>query len=54
MLCNFVLQSSTGYIHWLDVSMGKKVATFHANQGRLGVMCQNPSNAILITGHSGG
>ena len=47
-------QNTMGYLQWLDVSVGKKVAGFMTGLGRLDVMCQNPANAILHMGHSGG
>ena len=34
--------------------MGKQVAQMNANHGRLSIMCQNPTNAILCLGHSKG
>ena len=34
--------------------MGQKVAGFPTGLGRLDVMCQNPSNAIIHLGHTGG
>ena len=36
------------------MSIGQKVAGFPTGLGRLDVMCQNPHNAILHLGHSGG
>ena len=49
-----ILQHTKGYLNYLDVSVGKKVAGFGTGLGRLDVMCQNPSNAIIHLGHSGG
>lgn len=43
-----------GYLSYLDVSVGQKVAGFQTGMGRLDVMCQNPSNAIICLGHSRG
>lgn len=49
-----LLQSETGFLQYLDVSVGKEVATLCTKGGRLGVMAQNPSNAIIHLGHSNG
>jgi len=38
----------------VDVSIGEKVAGYGTQMGRLDVMCQNPSNAVVALGHSGG
>ncbi|VDL69234.1 unnamed protein product [Nippostrongylus brasiliensis] len=46
--------SGTGFLHWLDVSIGKMVSSFPTRMGPLGVMCQNPGNAIIYTGHDNG
>ena len=39
---------------YLDVSVGQKVAGYTTGLGRLDVMCQNPRNAVIHLGHSGG
>ncbi|KAK6747570.1 hypothetical protein RB195_000643 [Necator americanus] len=46
--------SGTGWLHWLDVSIGKMVTSFPCRLGSLNVMCQNPGNAIIHTGHENG
>ncbi|KAL6739238.1 hypothetical protein Aduo_012714 [Ancylostoma duodenale] len=46
--------SGTGWLHWLDVSIGKMVTSFPCRMGSLDVMCQNPGNAIIHTGHDNG
>ncbi|XP_060093633.1 WD repeat-containing protein 46 [Heteronotia binoei] len=46
--------SETGFLQYLDISVGKEVATICTKGGRLGVMSQNPSNAIVHLGHSNG
>ncbi|KAH3798665.1 hypothetical protein DPMN_152267 [Dreissena polymorpha] len=51
-MCLF--QNSKGYLSYIDVSIGEKVAGYSTQMGRLDVMCQNPSNAIVTLGHSGG
>ncbi|XP_064616525.1 WD repeat-containing protein 46-like [Liolophura sinensis] len=53
---HFLLVSSNmkGYLSYLDVSVGQKVTGFQTGMGRLDVMCQNPSNAIICLGHSRG
>ncbi|KAJ6651933.1 hypothetical protein lerEdw1_015914, partial [Lerista edwardsae] len=44
--------SETGFLQYLDVSVGKEVATICTKGGRLGVMAQNPANAVVHLGHS--
>ncbi|XP_013394449.1 WD repeat-containing protein 46-like isoform X2 [Lingula anatina] len=53
---HFLLASANakGYLSYLDVSIGQKVAGFQTHLGRLDVMCQNPHNAIIHLGHAGG
>ncbi|KAL3871801.1 hypothetical protein ACJMK2_039773 [Sinanodonta woodiana] len=53
---HFLLASSNskGYLSYIDVSVGKKVAGISTGLGRLDVMCQNPNNAIICMGHPGG
>ncbi|XP_062248887.1 WD repeat-containing protein 46 [Platichthys flesus] len=46
--------SATGFLQYLDVSVGKEVAAICTKTGRLDVMCQNPRNAIIHLGHSNG
>ncbi|XP_050776990.1 WD repeat-containing protein 46 isoform X2 [Gopherus flavomarginatus] len=46
--------SETGFLQYLDISVGKEVATICTRGGRLGVMGQNPANAIIHLGHSNG
>ncbi|GBO28463.1 WD repeat-containing protein 46, partial [Araneus ventricosus] len=43
--------SEKGFLAWLDVSIGKMVKETYTNAGRLNIMCQNPYNAIIATGH---
>jgi U3 small nucleolar RNA-associated protein 7 len=48
--------SETGYLHWLDVSIGKMVSStkmLHA-YGKFTTLTQNSSNAIIHTGHPNG
>ncbi|KAM9785398.1 WD repeat-containing protein 46 [Neosynchiropus ocellatus] len=46
--------SATGFLQYLDVSVGKEVEAICTKAGRLDVMCQNPHNAIIHLGHSNG
>ncbi|NP_001087116.1 WD repeat domain 46 L homeolog [Xenopus laevis] len=46
--------SSTGFLQYLDVSVGKEITATCVKSGRLNVMCQNPSNAIIHLGHHNG
>jgi len=48
--------NDAGFIHWLDVSIGKMVKQTYAQKhgDKLDVMCQNPANAAVIFGHSKG
>ncbi|XP_034028613.1 WD repeat-containing protein 46 [Thalassophryne amazonica] len=49
-----VTASATGFLQYLDVSVGKEVAATCTKTGRLDVMCQNPHNAIIHLGHPNG
>ncbi|KAL4219672.1 WD repeat-containing protein 46 [Mactra antiquata] len=53
---HFLLASANakGYLSYIDVSVGEKVSGYGTSMGRLDVMCQNPANAIIALGHSGG
>ncbi|XP_037539883.1 WD repeat-containing protein 46 [Nematolebias whitei] len=46
--------SATGFLQYLDVSIGKEVVAICTKTGRLDVMCQNPHNAIIHLGHPNG
>ncbi|CAN0373982.1 unnamed protein product [Lampetra planeri] len=46
--------SSTGYLQYLDVSIGKEISTINTKGGSLQAMCTNPSNAIVNLGHHNG
>ncbi|KAM6929543.1 WD repeat-containing protein 46 [Lycodopsis pacificus] len=46
--------SATGFLQYLDVSVGKEVTAICTKGGRLDVMCQNPHNAVIHLGHSNG
>ena len=47
-------QNIAGYLSYVDVSIGKKVAGFSTAHGRCDLMAQNPANAIIHLGHSSG
>ncbi|GAB1597883.1 WD repeat-containing protein 46-like [Argonauta hians] len=49
-----VAANAKGYMTYLDTSIGTNVSSIKTNMGRLNVMCQNPSNAIIHLGHSNG
>ncbi|KAG7472229.1 hypothetical protein MATL_G00106710 [Megalops atlanticus] len=46
--------STTGFLQYLDVSVGKEVAAICTKAGRLDVMAQNPQNAVIYLGHPTG
>ncbi|XP_010893550.1 WD repeat-containing protein 46 [Esox lucius] len=46
--------SATGFLQYLDVSVGQEVAAVCTKAGRLDVMAQNPHNAIIHLGHANG
>nr|XP_045621257.1 WD repeat-containing protein 46-like [Procambarus clarkii] len=46
--------NETGYLSWLDVTLGKEIVQVPTQKGRLEVVCQNPYNAVLCCGHSNG
>uniref|UniRef100_A0A8C1JEV7 WD repeat domain 46 n=1 Tax=Cyprinus carpio TaxID=7962 RepID=A0A8C1JEV7_CYPCA len=46
--------SATGFLQYLDVSVGKEVAAICTKMGPLDVMSQNPHNAIIHLGHPNG
>lgn len=46
--------NAVGYLSYIDVSVGEKVAGYGTGMGRLDVMCQNPANAMVVLGHTGG
>lgn len=46
--------SETGFLTYLDVSVGKIVTALNVRAGRLSVMAQNPYNAVIHLGHSNG
>ncbi|TRY95417.1 hypothetical protein DNTS_003552 [Danionella cerebrum] len=46
--------SATGFLQYLDVSIGKEIAAIPTKMGRLDVMMQNPYNAVIHLGHTNG
>jgi hypothetical protein len=53
-LCFFLFQNEKGFLGYTDVSMGTRVSGICTGLGRLDVMTQNPSNAIIMMGHASG
>ncbi|KAF6776321.1 hypothetical protein AHF37_04064 [Paragonimus kellicotti] len=53
---HFLLVSSAanGFIYYLDCTIGSIVSTVPTYMGRLGVMCSNPANGVILTGHNNG
>jgi len=53
---HFILAAANehGYLTWLDVSVGQIIAQFNSRMGRLPILSQNPTNAVIATGHSKG
>ncbi|KAL0124382.1 hypothetical protein PUN28_006305 [Cardiocondyla obscurior] len=53
---HFLLASGSkdGHMAWVDVSIGKQIARYNSHLGRISVMTQNPSNAVLCVGDSKG
>ncbi|KAG5443871.1 WD repeat-containing protein 46 [Clonorchis sinensis] len=49
-----VASAANGFIYYLDCTVGSVVSSLPTYMGRLGVMCQNPSNGVIITGHNNG
>ncbi|CAP24231.1 Protein CBR-WDR-46 [Caenorhabditis briggsae] len=46
--------SRNSFLNYVDVSVGKQITSFATKCGTLDVMCQNPANAIIHTGHTNG
>ncbi|CAH8498239.1 unnamed protein product [Dicrocoelium dendriticum] len=53
---HFLLVSSAanGYLYYLDCTVGSVVSSIPTYAGRLGVMCSNPTNAVILLGHHNG
>ncbi|KAL7057487.1 hypothetical protein AAHC03_016690 [Spirometra sp. Aus1] len=49
-----VAMANNGFMYYLDCSIGEIVASYPTFLGSLGVACQNPSNAVILTGHPSG
>ncbi|XP_074385913.1 LOW QUALITY PROTEIN: WD repeat-containing protein 46 [Zonotrichia albicollis] len=46
--------SSLGLLHFLDVSVGREVATLSTRSGRAAAMAQDPATALIHLGHANG
>lgn len=46
--------SDTGYLTWLDVTIGEMVGSYHTKLGPVRMMAQNPFNGVLCLGGSQG
>ncbi|XP_058678589.1 WD repeat-containing protein 46 [Ammospiza caudacuta] len=46
--------SSQGLLHFLDVSVGREVATLSTRSGRAAAMAQDPATALIHLGHANG
>lgn len=46
--------NDSGYLSWLDVSIGEFVANYQTKIGRITIMTQNPANGVICTGNSKG
>lgn len=46
--------NDSGYLNWLDVTVGENVAGYHSKQGPIRMMAQNPFNGVLCVGGSQG
>ncbi|MCL4126815.1 UNVERIFIED_CONTAM: hypothetical protein GTU68_009561, partial [Idotea baltica] len=46
--------SESGFLNWLDVTIGDKAIQVPTRKGKIDVMCQNPWNAVICCGHTNG
>ncbi|XP_055607142.1 WD repeat-containing protein 46-like [Uranotaenia lowii] len=53
---HFLLNTANedGFLTWMDVSIGQKVANYNARMGKISMMCQNPWNATTCIGNAKG
>lgn len=51
LLCSI---GDAGVLRYLDTSTGQQIANIRTKLGPCEVLCQNPANAVLCTGHHGG
>ncbi|TPP56169.1 putative WD repeat-containing protein [Fasciola gigantica] len=49
-----VASAENGYLYYLDCTTGTVVSSIPTFMGRLGVLCQNPTNGVMVTGHNTG
>lgn len=48
------MQSETGFLHYLDVSIGEMVTSLKTHMGRLSVLAQRPASGVVALGHPTG
>ncbi|XP_058169120.1 WD repeat-containing protein 46 [Anopheles ziemanni] len=53
---HFLLNSASdsGFLSWIDISIGQSIANYNARMGKVTVMTQNPWNAVTCIGGSKG
>ncbi|XP_018495127.1 WD repeat-containing protein 46 [Galendromus occidentalis] len=46
--------SESGFLHWVDISIGTMVGRINTKTGRIPFLRKNPTNGIVLTGHQNG